>query len=258
MPKKLGIEELYNCCDEKTLGFETTDDLQLLEGTIGQTRALDAIDFGLGLESSGFNIFLLGENGTGRMSTIKAIVERQSLDRPVPFDWCYVYNFKDPDSPTAISLEPGEAVLFQKDMDEFVKTVRVDIPKVFESKEYDKQKSKIVEEFQKKQRDLFAGLEGEAQTKGFSVRKTVSGLLIVPVKKTGEPLTEEEFEGLDADTKKKVEEIGKILQERLDDVVRAIREGEKLLKEQLSRMEREAALSAVGHLIDEIKIKHGN
>lgn len=256
MAKKLGVDELYRCCDEKVLGFETTDELPPLEGTIGQTRALDAIDFGLSLDSSGFNIFLLGENGTGRMSTIKAIVEKQSLTRPVPSDWCYVYNFRDPDAPTAISLEPGQAVLFQKDMDELVKTLRVDIPKVFESKEYDKQKSKIMEEFQKKQRDLFASLEGEAQAKGFSIRKTVSGLLIVPVKKTGEPLTEEEFEGLEADTKKKIEEIGKTLQERLDDVVRAVREGEKLLKEQLSKMEREAALSAVGHLIEDIKGKH--
>ena len=256
MIKKLGVDELYRCCDEKVLGFKTTDEIPLLEGTIGQERALNAIDFGLSLDSSGFNIFLLGENGTGRMSTIKAIVEKQSLTRPVPSDWCYVYNFRDPDAPTAISLEPGQAVIFQKDMDELVKILKVEIPKVFESKEYERQKNKIMEDFQKRQRDLFGGLEGEAQAKGFSIRKTVSGLLIVPVKKTGEPLTEEEFENLDANTKKKIEEIGKGLQDKLDDVVRAVREGEKLLKEELSKLEKDAALSAVGHLIEDIKKKH--
>ena len=258
MAKKLGVDELYRCCDEKVLGFETTDEIPSLEGTIGQERALNAIDFGLSLDSSGFNIFLLGENGTGRMSTIKAIVEKQSLTRPIPSDWCYVYNFKDPDAPTAVSLEPGQAVIFQKDMDELVKILKIEIPKVFESKEYEKQKNKIMEEFQKKQRDYFGGLEGEAQAKGFSIRKTVSGLLIVPVKKTGEPLTEEEFENLDVNTKKKIEEIGKSLQDKLDDVVRAVREGEKLLKEELSKLEKEAALSAVGHLIEDIKRKHLN
>jgi lon-related putative ATP-dependent protease len=256
MVKRLSVEELYKCCDEKVLNFETTDDIAPLEGTIGQKRALSAIDFGISLDSSGFNIFILGENGTGRMSTIKAILEKQSLNRPVPSDWCYVYNFGDPDAPTAVSLEPGQAVIFQKDMDELVQTLRAEIPKVFESKEYEKQKNKIMEEFQKKQRDLFGGLENEAQAKGFSIRKTVSGLLIVPVKKTGDPLTEEEFEKLDADTKKKIEEIGKTLQDKLDDVVRSVRESEKHLKEELSKLEKDAALSAVGHLIEDIKRKH--
>ncbi len=173
--KRLSVDELYKCCDETALQFETTDELPPLEGTIGQARALNAIHFGLSLDSSGFNIFLLGENGTGKMSTIKGILEKESVTKPVPSDWCYVYNFRDPDAPLAISLEPGQAVLFQKDMEEMVKTLRVDIPKVFESKEYEKQKSKIMEEFQKRQRDLFGSLENEAQAKGFSIRKTVSG-----------------------------------------------------------------------------------
>lgn len=258
MARILSPDDLYRCCDERLLPFETTNELPPLEGTIGQERALNAIEFGLNLDSSGFNIFLLGENGTGRMSTIKAVLERQSLTKPVPSDWCYVYNFKDPDTPMAISLQAGMATVFQRDMDELIKTLRVEIPKVFESKEYEKQRSRLIEEFQKKQRDLFSSLEDEAQSKGFSIRKTVSGLLIVPVKKTGEPLTEEEFESLDVNIRKKIEEIGKALQERLDDVARAVREGEKLLKELLSRLEREAALSAVGHLIEDLKKKYAD
>ena len=254
--KRLGVDELYRRCDETALQFETTAELPPLEGTIGQARALNAIHFGLSLDSSGFNIFLLGENGTGKMSTIKGILEKESLTKPVPSDLCYVYNFRDPDAPMAIALEPGQAVAFQKDMEEMVKTLRIEIPKVFESKEYEKQKTKIMEEFQKKQRDLFSSLDDEAQAKGFSIRKTVSGLLIVPVKKTGEPLTEEEFEALDAETKKKIEALGKMLQEKLDDVGRGVREGEKLLKEQLLKLERDAALSAVGHLIEDMRRKY--
>jgi len=256
MARTLTVDDLYKCCDETTLPFETTDELPLLEGTIGQARGLNAIDFGLSLDSQGFNIFLLGENGTGRTSTIKTILLKQSLSKPVPSDWCYVYNFKDPDTPMAVSLNPGHAVIFQKEMDELINTLRGEVPKVFESKEYEKQKARLMEEFQKKQRDLFSTLEDEAQGKGFSIRKTVSGLVIVPVKKTGEPLSEGEFEALDINTKKKIEEIGKILQEKLDDVVRALREGEKLIKDVLMRLEREVALSAVRPLIEDIKGKH--
>jgi lon-related putative ATP-dependent protease len=156
----------------------------------------------------------------------------------------------------AISLDPGSAVIFQKDMEELIKILKAEIPKVFESKEYEKQKNKIIEEPQKQQKDIFSSLEEEAQQKGFSVRKTVSGLIIIPVKKTGEPLTEDEYELLDENTRKKIDEIGKTLQEKLNDVVRIARESEKMVKESIGRLEKEAALSSVGHLIDELKNKY--
>jgi lon-related putative ATP-dependent protease len=256
MPEKLSFNELYRICDPDIFPFNTTENLLGFRETIGQERAMDAIDFGLSLNNIGYNIFVLGEYGTGKMTTIKSFLSQKALKEPVPPDWCYVYNFKDPDVPIAISLEPGIAVVFQKDMEELVKILRVEIPKVFESKEYEKQKNKIIEESQKKQRGIFVSLEEEAQQKGFSVRKTISGLIIVPVKKTGEPLTEEEYELIDEKTKKKIDEMGRTLQEKLNDVVRLIRENEKEVKEALRRLEKEAALSAVGHLIDELKNKY--
>jgi len=256
MPEILSANDLYKFCDPGVFSFATTDDLPDFKETIGQERALHALDFGLSLESTGFNIFVLGEHGTGKMTTVKSFLSQKAMAEPVPVDWCYVYNFRDPDSPIAVSLDPGKAVAFQKDMDEVVKILRVEIPKVFESKEYEKQKNRIIEESQIKQKEIFTALEEEAQAKGFSVRKTVSGLIIAPVKKTGEPLTEEEYEHLDERTRKKIGEIGKLLQEKLNDIVRVIRESEKEVKEAMAKLEKEAALSAVGHLIDELKNKY--
>jgi lon-related putative ATP-dependent protease len=257
MPKKLSPEELYKCCDPQIMDFETTAEVKPLEGTIGQDRAMKALDFGLSLESVGYNIYALGESGTGKMSSIRSLLKELSQKEPIPSDWCYVYNFKEPDSPQAIMLEPGSAAKFSRDMDEMVKVLKADIPKVFESKEYERQKSVIMEDFQAKQKALFGALEEEAKGRGFSIRKTISGLLIVPVKKTGEPLSEDEFEALEEGQRSKVEEMGKALQEKLDDVVRSIRKLEKEVKDHLSKLERDAALSAVGHLIDELKGKYG-
>ncbi len=256
MVKPLTIDELYQCCDPSVFSFDTTDELPETLETIGQERALRAIDFGLNLENSGFNIFMLGESGTGKMTTIKAFLRKKAADEPVPSDWCYVYNFKDPDTPLAISLDPGMASQFHKDMDELVKTLRVEIPKIFESKEYEKQKSQTVEQHQQKQKELFSALDEDAKAKGFSIRKSVSGLMIVPIKKTGEPLTEDEYEALEETIRARIDEIGKTLQERLNDVVREVREAEKNLKTVMIMLEREAALSVVGHMTEDLKNKY--
>lgn len=250
-------DELYKCCDPKSLEFfETTADIKPTEGTIGQDRALKALDFGLELESKGFNIYILGEPGTGKMTTIKSLLKKRTEAEEVPPDWCYVYNFENPDQPMSIKLDPGKAVEFQRDMEKFIKSLREEISKVFESKEYEKQKSRIMEEFQRKQKELFGSLEEEAKERGFSIRKTVSGLLIVPVKKTGEPVSEEEFERMPDEEKSRIESIGKELQEKLNDVVRAVKDEEKQVKERLEQLERDAALGAVGHYIEDLKEKY--
>ncbi len=256
MAFSLKPEELYKRCDPDIFTFNTTEDIGKFDETIGQQRALKAIDFGLNLDNKGFNIFVLGENGTGRLRTIKALLTEKATKEKVPDDWCYVYNFKNQDAPIAVSLSPGRGGELKKDMDNLIKTIREEIAKVFESKEYDKQRSKIIEEFQQKQKALFSSLEEDAQSKGFAIRKVPTGLLIVPIKKTGESLTEEEFAAIDEKTRKRIEEIGKLLQDKLDDVGRAIREAEKILKEMLSRLEREIALEAIGSLIEDLMKKY--
>lgn len=256
MITKLAHTDVSIICAQDAFEFETTADLSELGGTIGQERAFDALDFGLSLTNKGYNIYALGESGTGKMRTVRQLLTERAEHEPVPDDWCYVFNFSDPDAPLAVHLRPGCAVQFQRDMDALVKTLRTEIPRAFESKEYDKQRTKVIEEFQLKQKDLFTSLEQEAQSKGFAIRKAAAGLVMVPVKKTGEGLTEEEFSALDKEMQAKVQEIGTALQEKLDDVVRAVREAEKILKDMLAKLEREIALGAIGHFIDDLKKKY--
>ncbi|KAF0181297.1 MAG: ATP-dependent protease La [Nitrospirae bacterium] len=256
MISKLNYEEVALVCAESVFAFATTADLSELGSTIGQERAFDALDFGLSLTNKGFNIYALGESGTGKMRTIRQLLTERAAREPVPDDWCYVFNFSDPDAPLGVRLRSGQAIEFQRDMELLLKSLRVEIPRTFESKEYDKQRAKVVEEFQQKQKELFTNLEQEAQSKGFAIRKAAAGLMMVPVKKTGEGLTEEEFAALDKEMQAKVQEIGTALQEKLEDIVRAVREAEKILKAMLAKLEREIALSAIGHFIDELKKKY--
>ncbi len=253
MSDKLAPEQLFKRCDPDGLGFDCTDKVTPEPGTIGQERAMSAIEFGLSLNSKGFNIYILGESGTGKMTSIMQQIKDLAKDRPVPDDWCYVYNFKEPDVPLAFTLPPGQSVKFQKDMHEMVKALQVEIPRVFEAKEYEKSRSALFDDFQKKQKEMLGDLEDEAKDKGFAIRKNVSGLVVVPVVPSGEPLTEDEFEKLDDEHRGRIEKLGKALQEKLDDVVRAVRKLEKKVKDSVDELERDAVLSPVAHYIEEIK-----
>jgi hypothetical protein len=110
MAKTLSPDDLYRRCDPKMFPFGTTGDLPALDGIIGQQRALDAIDFGLNLRSTGFNIYVLGDSGTGKTSAIRSFLSKKAGTEIVPPDWCYVHNFRAPADPVAIRLEPGRGI----------------------------------------------------------------------------------------------------------------------------------------------------
>ncbi len=256
MLKKVTKEELSNCCDTSKLPFKSTDDINPLKETIGQERALSALEFGLDIDSHGFNIYILGESGTGKMTTVRKILEKKAKTEPTPDDWCYVYNFREPDLPNTLSLPAGTGMVFKKEMDELVNELKQEIPRIFESKEYEKQKTNILHDFQQKQKKFFSSLEKEVEKKDFTLQKNVSGLTLLPVKKTGEALTEEEYEALEAEAKKKIAKIGKTLQDKLDDVIRLVREEENEVKKKISDLERQAVMSSVGHRIEELQNKY--
>ena len=253
---KLGPEDLYKKCDPDSFNFTRTDAISEFSRTIGQEKALSALDFGLTMDSKGFNIFAIGESGTGKMSTIMHMLKEKASKEEAPSDWCYVYNFKDPDASIALSFGPGLGSHFQKEMDELIKILRLEIPKAFESKEYETQKSKIVDEFQQKQTEYLSRLDSEAKERGFSVKRNPTGVLIIPVKESGDPLSKEEFDALDDKTRKKMEETGRFFQEKLNDVVRILREAEKIVREMLVRLDRMVALDIVGPMIDTIQRKY--
>ncbi len=257
MPRELSLDDLFRCCDASLFDFRTTDEVPPLDGIIGQERALDSIDFGLNLSSTGFNIYVLGESGTGKASAIRSFISKKAEQERVPPDWCYVYNFRDPAEPIAIFLEPGRGAAFQKDMEELIASLKVEIPKIFDSKEYKQRSNIIVEEFQSRQKSLFSSLEREADNKGFKVQPAMGGFSIVAIGKSGEPLTEEEYKSLDEENANRIRENGKYIQEKIDDMRRVLKSQERTTRERMRELGRNAALSVLGHLIEDIRAQYG-
>lgn len=252
---KLSPEKLRWVCDEGEFDFETTADIPELEGSIGQERALRSIDFGLGMTENGFNIYLSGQAGTGRNSTIKNLLKKRAKGLPTPPDLCYVYNFKLPDNPYCLSLAAGMGSGFVEDVKELLQGVKANIPKALDSKDYETGKAEVIDEYQEKNGELFSALEKEAEATGFSLQRTVSGLVMVPQKEERN-YTQEEFEALSDEERQKLEDTGRLLTDKLNDVLRQVRDNEKATKETLAKLDRDIGLSAVGHYIDPLKEKY--
>jgi len=242
---KLQVKALRWTCDPEQFDFETTSDLPDLLDAVGQERALRSIEFGLGVRETGFNLYISGQTGTGRTSTIRNLLRQRVKDEPTPDDWVYVYNFKDADNPFSLSLPAGKGSELAVDMKELVESFKADIPKALESKEYEALRAEIIEEYQNNNNELFQLLEKECEEKGFALQRTVSGLVIVP-QKDGHNFTQEEYEALNDDEREQLEETGKTLTERLNDVLRKVRDNEKATKDALAKADRDLGLSCLG------------
>ena len=256
MPKQKALppEDLRFTCAPDAFTFNTTSELPTLDEIIGQGRALKAIEFGLGITNHNYNIFVLGEGGTGKETTVKGIIEAKAKLETVPDDWCCVFNFVEPDCPRALSLPPGKGSELASDMTEMVDSLRRDIPKVFESKDYEKHRDEIVDGQQERTRAIFFRLEQKAIERGLLVKKSVSGLSIVPAK-DGKAMTPDEFDALPKGRREALEEAIKAAQDKLSDAIREARGIEKETKDRITTLDREVVQYVVNPLIGEMTEK---
>lgn len=252
---RLAVDRLRWTCDPDQFDFTTTADLPDLVDAVGQERALRSIEFGLGVRETGFNLYISGQTGTGRTSTIRNLLRQRAKDEPTPDDWVYVYNFKDADNPISLSLPAGRGSELTADMKELIEAFKKDIPKALESKEYESRRTEIFEKYQTESNQLFESLEAEAEQHGFVLQRTVSGLVIVP-QKDDHNFTQEEYEALTDEERTALEERGKLLTERLNDVLRQVRDNEKATKESLTQADRELGLSCLGHHLEPLREKY--
>jgi lon-related putative ATP-dependent protease len=249
-------EKLRWNCDPDALDFETTAELPDFNDAIGQKRALRSIEFGLGVEGAGFNLYISGETGTGRTTTIASILSKRAKSEQQPHDWVYVNNFKDSDSAISLDLPAGQGSELAADMKELIEAFRKDIPKALESSEYETRRAELLENYQTASNELFQGLEKAAEKLGFSLQRTVSGLVIVP-QKAGNNYTQEEYDALSEKKRQKLEEQGKELTEQLNEVLRQVREQEKATKDALAQADRDLGMSCLGHRLDPLREKYG-
>ncbi|MFC1717125.1 Lon protease family protein [Candidatus Poribacteria bacterium] len=242
-------------CDPGEFDFECTSELVPLEETIGQDRALRAIEFGVGIKSHGYNIYALGPGGTGRTTFIKNFLRDKARELPTPDDWCYIYNFSDPHRPKAIGLSAGKGSEFREDMDRLLNHLKTEIPRALDTEDFEHARSEIVQRYQKERNEEMSKLDEEAAEVGLALRTASTGLLILPAFE-GQPLTQEQIAQMNPERRKELEEKAADFQERISTTHRKVRDLEKDTKAQVEKLEQDTVIFAVGYFIDDLKEKY--
>jgi lon-related putative ATP-dependent protease len=244
--------EIRATCDPKALGFESTDQLPVLDGMIGQERALDATRFGIGVKHVGYNLFVLGPPATGKTSTMQRLLTKAAEREAIATDVCYVHNFSDPYRPTALHVPAGRGRELQRQMAGLVEECKVKLPRAFEGEGFERQKSQILADLARRQEAVVGELEGRARPVGFVVVRTPTGLGVAPAP-SGKPLDPEEFSALPAVVQEGLGAAARELHQHLDATLRQLRQLEREAAQAHEKLVSEVAAAVTRHLIGELR-----
>jgi predicted ATP-dependent protease len=250
MTKPLAPELLVRRCPP--LPFDTTADLPDAEAQLGQERARAAVEFGTAMRASGYHIFVLGPPGVGKRTLVAEIVRRHAESEPAASDWCYLNNFADPRKPAALQLPGGRAVPFQRDMERLVEDLRGSIPAAFEDEDYRARLQALERQLAELRETAIQRVQAHAKERGLTLARTPVGFMVAPVR-GGEVLEPEEFRKLPEGEQERIQKEIAAIQDEMQAALRAMPQLEREHREHVKSLNREVALYAVGHLIDDLR-----
>jgi lon-related putative ATP-dependent protease len=253
----LPSEELCRVCDPNQFQFETTAELEELNEVFGQKRAVEAVEFGVGILREGYNVFCLGPSGVGKHFIVRHQLERRAAGEPLPPDWCYINNFEEPQRPLLLQLPAGEGAELRADMEQLVDELRAAIPAAFESDEYSTRKQVIISEMKDLHEKAMEVVRVKAGEKHLGLLRTPTGFVFAPVK-GDEVMGPEEYDQLPEDQRQNLEQAVEALEEELQKALREAPKWEKQSREKLKVLNREVTNFAVGHSIEELRKKYGS
>jgi lon-related putative ATP-dependent protease len=233
----------------------STGDLDPYEGIIGQDRALSALKFGLNIQKPGFNIFVSGMAGTGKTTVIKTFLDALAIKKDVPPDWCYVYNFKDADRPSALRVPAGTGQLLNKDMKHTIDNVRRSLLQTFASKEYSNRRAELVDVLNKKRETIFNMFSVKAKEKGLLLKASQVGLMLLPAA-NDQPMNEDAYGKLTQEEKDTLTKNREALMKELKDHINELQAEENNVEKKLEENDSAVVKFAIGHIFDEMKTKY--
>lgn len=251
-PAALDASQLYRPCDPEHLDLACAADAGAAAAVVGQSRALDAVRFGIDIRQPGFNLFVLGEAGSGRHAAVRGLIEARAAAEPPPSDWCYVNNFTEPNQPRLLRLPAGRGARLKRDMQTFGADLIKAINAAFDADEYRARIEALQEAFKEKEEGALRELGHASGEQGVALLRTPHGFVFAPMK--GEEAMEPDvFAQLPEAERTRIGGLMADYGERLQKLMRQFPRWRRELQDRIREANRDTLQLAVGHLIEDLK-----
>ncbi len=233
-------EQLRLCIYHDAFGFSTT--VELLSCSlpwIGQERAQIAANFGLSMAQTDYNLFVLGEVGSGRSSLLKQAMQLAGATRSVPPDLCYLHNFDVPERPHALRLPTGQGRLLRQLMIQFAKNLQTEIPRQLAGPVFKAERERIENTYKADEAGAYATLDAFAEARHFVLHRESGHLVFTLMGDKRHAITEHEVYALSKERRAEIDQAEQQLRAEIARFLDETRPMEKAMNEALSVLTRE-------------------
>src|SRR5574340_543104 len=247
--------ELRLTIDPDALGFaDTSELLEYALPWIGQERAEMAARFGLGMDKQDYNLFVLGEVGSGRASLLRQAMQATAANRAVPPDLCYLHNFDTPERPRALRLPAGQGRLLRQFLARMTKSLQSEIPGRLDGQDFKAESERIERNYKAEEAKAYAELEAFAEARKFTIRREAGRMLFTLLGKKGRAYTEEEVLALPKERRAQIEETEQELRAEIARFFEKTRPLERAMNESLAALRRQVVKPLLDRELQDIRI----
>lgn len=235
--------------------FKDTSELEPLDCIIGQERAIEAIDFGLNMKGTEYNIFITGLEGTGKSTIVRKLLLDHAKTQVTAQDLCLVNNFDDDYCPDVVEMPGGTAVYFSRNMARFVDTLRKNIPQFFETPSFLEEQNRVQKECSARQKNLFDQVGHQAQSLNLLIARTEDEYQVLPGQEQdpAQPMPEEMFQALAPEDQLKIDKDIDMVEEMLEAALVEIDKVGEEMKTKLRSIVASKTESLISELIDPVR-----
>jgi predicted ATP-dependent protease len=255
LPSPLPPESLRERIDPAALPFASTAELEPLDAVLGQTRALDALRFGVAMRRAGCHVFVMGESGTGRLSLTKNFLRAAAREQPAPDDWLYLNRFSEPREPLALHLPAGLGRTLQNDLESLIDQLVNTVPAVFESPSYQQRKNAFNRAFSQRYNDAVDQVESRAKMLDVALFRDGDSITFSPLG-NGAPLDDAGFAQLPQEARDAFHEHARQLEDYLGEVLVELPQWKRDLGDELRQLNRDTLGQATEPLLEPLEERY--
>lgn len=136
---------------------------------IGQDRAVNALELGLGIRANGYNIFIMGSSGSGRRTVLTTLLANYKANPDDLQDIAYVCNFSRPLEPKALFFPAGTGAAFRKSLHSAIENIRKQALQIGKTEDFTTASKKIIATSDTDENKLLSEFETRMASEGFKL-----------------------------------------------------------------------------------------